>query len=90
MKQRFREQVYASIQRDGYEMLPPKQRADFIKSQNPMLKQGVCVSKQMRQRYGAFYWSYKLDNGWRCFVSRSKDECVRKYREFMENAQNEG
>lgn len=63
MKPNFREMVYASMQKEAYEMLPAAERAAFIKSQNPMLKQSVCVTKQMKARFGAFYWSYKLDNG---------------------------
>ena len=90
MKMNFRERVYATMQREAYEMLSQKERASFIQSQHPWLVRSPCVNKQMKQRYGAFYWSYKLDNGWRCFASRSKDECIRKYREFMEKAQNEG
>ena len=89
MKQNFREAVYSNMQREAYEMLSHSERAAFIKSQNPTLKQSVCVTKQMKKRFGPFYWSYKLDNGWRCFASRSKDECVRKYLEFMEKAENE-
>ena len=88
MKMNFREMMYANMQREAYEMLSHPERAAFIKSQNHMLKPSVCGTKQMKQGYGAFYWCYKLDNGWRCFASRSKDECVRKYREFMEEAQN--
>lgn len=45
MKQNFREMVYASMQKEAYEMLPAAERAAFIKSQNPMLKQSVCVTK---------------------------------------------
>ncbi len=90
MKPKFRELVHAQMQKETYEMLSHADRAAFIKSQNPMLKRSICVSKRMKARFGLFYWSYKLDNGWRCFASRSKDECVRKYREFMEQAENEG
>lgn len=83
---KFREAVYANMQKEAYEMLSPDQRADFIKSQNPVLKRTVCVTKQMKQRFGAFYWAYKLDNGWRCFAARTEAECIRKYKEFMEKA----
>lgn len=89
MKIKFREAVYANMQREAYEMLSKSERAAFIKSQNPTLRQTVCVTKQMKKRFGMFYWSYKLNNGWRCFAARSKEECVRKYREFMEDSTSE-
>ena len=54
MKMNFREMMYANMQREAYEMLSQSERAAFIKSQNPMLKQSVCVTKQMKNRFGAF------------------------------------
>lgn len=89
MKPRFRDHINNTMQIEAYEMLSLPERAKFIKSQNPMLKRSVCVSGKMKKKFGAFYWSYKMNNGWRCFASKSEAECIAKYRDFMERAENE-